>query len=133
MNVVRQTVTFKASPETLFRLYLDPKQHAAAIADKVSISRKVGARFTAFNGMLSGRNLVIVPGKLIVQTWRARPWKPRDPDSILILRFRKARGGGTIDLVHAGMPDYDYQPIKRGWTRYYWTPWKAYLRKRRGH
>jgi hypothetical protein len=38
----------------LFNLYLDSKKHAAAIDDKVTISRKVGASFTAFGGIPAG-------------------------------------------------------------------------------
>jgi hypothetical protein len=59
----------------LFNPHIDSKEHAAAIDDKVTNSRKVGASFTASGGMLRGRNLMIVPGKLIVQSWRAKSWK----------------------------------------------------------
>jgi activator of HSP90 ATPase len=130
-NMIRQKVTFSASPRELFNIYLDSKKHGAAIDDRVTISRKVGGTFTAFGGMLRGRNLMIVPGYMIVQAWRATSWKKSDPDSILLLFFRKAGRGGQIELIHAGMPDYDYLPIKKGWTKYYWTPWKQYLAAQR--
>ena len=130
-NMIHQKVTFSASPLELFRIYLDSKMHGAAIDDKVTISRKVGGTFTAFGGMLRGRNLMIMPGHMIVQSWRAKSWKKKDPDSILILLFRKAGRGGQIELIHAGMPQYDYLPIKKGWTKYYWIPWKQYLAARR--
>ena len=39
--------------------------------------------------MLSGSNLLIIPNHLIVQSWREKPWKKTDPDSILVLRFSK--------------------------------------------
>lgn len=129
-NVIRQTVTFKASPQELFRTYLDSKRHAAVIGDRVSINQKVGAAFTAFDGSLRGKNLLIVPNRLIVQTWRAKPWKTTDPDSILVLQFSKAKIGGQIRLTHVNVPDHDYQTIKHGWPKYYWTPWKAYLKRR---
>jgi hypothetical protein len=44
---------------------------------------------------------------MIVQSWRAKPWKKSDPDSILILFLHKADRGGQIELIHVGMPDYD--------------------------
>src|ERR1700689_2782199 len=44
-----------------------------------------GKRIAAFGGQIRGRNLVIVPGKMIVQSWRASHWKAEDPDSILVL------------------------------------------------
>jgi hypothetical protein len=57
VNIIHQTVSFAASPAALFNIYLDSKKLGAAIDDRVSISRKVGARFTAFSGMLRGHNL----------------------------------------------------------------------------
>ena len=112
----------------MFNTYLDSKEHAAAIDDKVTISRKVGASFTASGGMLRGRNLMIVPGKLIVQSWRAKSWKKKNPDSILVLLFSKTSRGGQTELIHVGMPSYDYPAVRKGWQTYYWKPWKSYPR-----
>ena len=122
-----QSVTFKASPEELFEIFTDSKKHSAATGGKASVSAKAGARFTAFEGMLLGRNLVVVPDRMIVQAWRATHWKDSDLDSILILTFSKTPGGGRIDLVHAGVPQHDHQGVTKGWPLYYWKPWKVYL------
>lgn len=129
-KTIQQTVKFKASPEELFHTYLDSKKHAAVIGSPASISRKVGGKFMAFDGMISGRNLLIVPERLIVQSWRAKPWKKSDPDSTLILQFRRAKGGGQIDLAHINVPAYDHAGVTKGWPKYYWNPWKTYLKRR---
>lgn len=129
-NVIRQSVRFKASPEALFNIYLDSKKHGAAIDDKVSIGRKVGATFTAFNGGLRGRNLLIVPNRMVVQSWRANSWKKSDADSILILLFSKAGRDGQIELIHANVPGHTYALIKKGWPKHYWKSWKSYLKRR---
>ena len=42
---------------------------------------------------------------MIVQSWRAKPWKKSDPDPILILLLHKTGRGGQIELSHVGMPD----------------------------
>ena len=90
------------------------------------MSRKVGGKFTAWNGQLVGRNLVIAPKQMIVQAWRSSHWKVSDPDSILILRFsRPPRGGpgaGQIDLAHVGVPQHDHEGVTHGWRKYYWDP-----------
>jgi len=127
-DVIQQKISFTASPATLFNLYLDSKKHGAAIEDKVSISRKVGSRFTAFGGMVRGRTLMIVPDRLIVQSWRANSWKKNDPDSVLILRFNRAKNGGRITLLQVNVPTHAYRNITHGWRKHYWAPWKAYLR-----
>ena len=91
------------------------------------MSRKVGGAFTAWGGQLRGRNLMIVPNRLIVQAWRATHWKASDPDSILILEFSKVPGGAQIDLVYVNVPVYDHKGVSQGWPKYYWKPWKKYL------
>ena len=131
MNIIKQSVQFNASPDSLFDTYLDSRKHAAIVGSKVSISKAVGKRFTAFDGMLSGKNLLIVPKKLILQSWRSRRWKKTDPDSILILMFSKAGRGARIDLVHVNVPNHDLQGVTRGWHRYYWKPWLEYLKRNR--
>jgi activator of HSP90 ATPase len=123
-----QSVTFKASPEELFAMFTDSKKHSAATGAKATVSAKAGAKWTAFGGMLLGRNLAVVPGKMIVQAWRASHWPESDFDSILILNFSKAQGGGRVDLVHAGVPEHDHKGVTEGWPQYYWVPWRAYLK-----
>jgi activator of HSP90 ATPase len=130
---ILQSAHFSAPPEELFEMYLDSKKHSQATGGAAKISRKAGGKFTAFGGQLSGRNLVIVPNRVIVQAWRAEHWPKSDPDSILILTFSKAPGGGQVDLVHVNVPGHDHQGVKLGWSQYYWRPWKRYLaRKARG-
>ena len=68
-----QSVTFKASPEKLFQIYTDSKKHSAATGVKAVAGAKVGAKFTAFAGSISGRSLVVIPDRMIVQAWRATP------------------------------------------------------------
>jgi activator of HSP90 ATPase len=123
-----QSVTFKATPEDLFAIFTDSQKHSAATGAKAKVSAKAGAKWTAFDGMLLGKNLVVIPGSMIVQAWRASHWKESDLDSILILNFSKTPGGGRIDLVHAGVPQHDHKGVTKGWPQYYWVPWKAYLK-----
>src|ERR1017187_290136 len=123
-----QSMTFKASPEELFAMFTDSKKHSAATGAKASVSAKAGAKWTAFGRMLLGENLAVVPGKMIVQAWRASHWHESELDSILILNFSKAAGGGRVDMVHAGVPQHDHKGVTKGWPQYYWVPWKAYLK-----
>ena len=128
-KTIQQAVTFRVAPERLYDIYMDARKHAAAINAAVSMERKVGGRFSAFGGMLRGRNLALLPGRLIVQTWRGADWKKSELDSILVLAFSGTRAAGRIRLVHANVPDRKAGGIRRGWAKYYWNPWKAYLRR----
>lgn len=130
VNVIQQSVTFRAVPAVLFELYMDAEKHTTATGSKAVISKLPGRRFTAFNGVLSGRNLLIVPRRMIVQSWRSRSWKRADPDSILMLFFSRTPSGGCVDLVHVNVPDHDYKGISEGWEKYYWQPWREYLQRK---
>jgi len=126
-KTVEQTVTLPAPAEKLFEMYLSPKKHAAITGGPVSISSKEGSRFRAFDGMISGKMLLVVPKYMIVQSWRGSHWKKEDIDSILILTFRPEGDAGRIDLVHVNVADSDYEGVKEGWEKYYWKPWRGYL------
>jgi activator of HSP90 ATPase len=126
--VIQQTVRFRTTPHALFELYLDSKKHSKSTGMTARINRKVGGRFRAFDGMLEGKTLLIVPGRQIVQFWRATHWKKEDW-SILILTFSRAAGGAQIDLVHVGVPAYDQRGVREGWPKFYWKPWKRFLGK----
>src|SRR5262245_45900976 len=131
-TVIRQSVELAASPEDLFDTYLDRRRHAAVTDGKVSISPRVGRSFSAFDGMITGRNLHILPKRLIVQSWRSAGWRDGDADSILVLSFGlgKRKGMGRIDLIHIGVPDHDRDGVTKGWPQSYWRPWRKYLRAR---
>ena len=126
--VIQQTVRFRTTPHTLFERYLDSKKHSKSTGMTARINRKVGGRFRAFDGMLEGKTLLIVPGRQIVQFWRATHWKKEDW-SILILTFSRVAGGAQIDLVHVGVPAYDQKGVREGWPKFYWKPWKRFLGK----
>jgi activator of HSP90 ATPase len=126
--VVEQSVSFRATPAKLYELFMNSAKHTAATGMPAKISPKVGGKWSAFGGMILGRNLVLIPNRMIVQTWRSSAWKKADPDSILVVRFEKATGGkATVHLVHIGVPKYDHKGVTQGWVKYYWEPWKEYL------
>jgi len=130
-KTILQTVRFSVPPERLFDIYMDSRKHSAATDSRASISRRVGGRFTAHDGWIRGKNLVVVPKRLIVQSWRGADWKKTELDSILILTFSGARGRARLTMVHANVPERSYAGISRGWNTYYWKPWRAHLRRAR--
>jgi uncharacterized protein YndB with AHSA1/START domain len=116
-----------APPERLFDMYLDPVEHAAFTGSPVTIAPRPGTPFRAFDGVLTGTILQVVPKRLIVQSWRSPHWGPGDLDSTLILRFVPEADGGRIELAHVNVVDDDFAGVSQGWEKFYWTPWRAYL------
>ena len=126
-DTIQQSEEFEASPQALYDLYMNSAKHTRATGAPAKISAKVGGAFTAHGGALSGKNLALVPGKMVVQLWRSVSFRKSDPDSILVLTFRKTAAGARVDLVHVNVPEQDHKGVTNGWPKYYWNPWRAYL------
>jgi activator of HSP90 ATPase len=130
-KIVKQSVTLPARARELYAMYLNPKVHGAITGGKVTIGARAGAPFRAFGGALTGRILQTVAGRLIVQSWRAKPFHKGDDDSTLVLRFVPAGNKGRIELVHVNVPEHDFRGVTEGWKNFYWKPWRKYLAARR--
>ena len=126
-RTIQLAASLPASPDRLFDMYLDPVEHAAFTGSAVTISDQPGAPFSAFDKVLTGTILQVVPKHLIVQSWRSPNWGPADGDSTLILTFWPETDGGRIELVHVNVVDADFAGVSQGWEKYYWSPWRAYL------
>ncbi len=130
LKIIQQTITFPVAPEKLFDMYMNPKIHAAITGGPVTISRTAGTRFRAFNGMVLGKTLQVVPKRLIIQSWRGKNWKSEDLDSTLVISFWPDKEGGRVELTHVNVPEHDYNGVTEGWEKYYWKPWREYLAKK---
>jgi uncharacterized protein YndB with AHSA1/START domain len=97
-KTLQQTVTFKASPREVYDMLMDSKKHRSLSGEPAKISKKVGGKFTAWGSHLSGINLVLKPGKKIVQAWRATGWWP-DHYSIATFDITKVRGGSKLKFT----------------------------------
>jgi uncharacterized protein YndB with AHSA1/START domain len=128
-NTIMLTVDLPAPPGRLYRMYLDPKLHAAFTGSRVRIAARAGARFAAFGGALSGTILQVVPNRLIVQSWRSTNFGKRDVDSTLILAFAPRGKGARIDLTHVNVAERDLAGVSEGWSKYYFLPWRAFLQR----
>src|SRR5574341_2038648 len=122
-TTIRQSVTLRASPKAVYDALMDSRQHSRFTGSKAAISRRVGGKFTAYDGYASGKNLELVPGKKIVQTWRASEW-PKGRVSKVTFSLRKTKTGTKLVFTQTGIPSNQGASLKRGWIEFYWTPMK---------
>jgi activator of HSP90 ATPase len=123
-TTLRQKIRFRASASALYDAFLSAKTHAAFTGAPARISDKPGAKFRVVD-YATGENLSLTKGRQIIQTWRADDWDEAAPDSVLILNFSD---DGTLEMVHAGVPDDQKAALADGWRQYYWKPLRAYLK-----
>ena len=129
-RTIQIAASLPAAPDRLFDMYLDPIEHAAFTGSPVTISSQPGSPFRAFDDVLSGTILQVVPKRLIVQSWRSPHWGPADLDSTLILTFLPEGNGARIELTQVNVVDNDFAGVSHGWEKFYWTPWRAYLTRK---
>ena len=122
-KTLQQTITFRASPKEVYDMLANSKKHQSLSGMPAKISKRVGGKFTAWGSHLTGVNLVLKPGKKIVQAWRATGWWP-DHYSIAIFDISKVPGGSKLKFTQIGIPPGRYSGHYRGWIETYWTPMK---------
>ncbi len=124
MKAIRQTYHIKASIEEVWRALVDPKYIEGWGGGPAKMSDKVGSQFSLWGGDIHGKNIEVVPGKLLVQEWFGGKW---DSPSIATFNLSSKNDETTIDFVHEDVPESDYEDIEQGWKDYYLGPLKDYL------
>jgi len=127
-KTIRQSVTFRAPPHEVYEALMDSEKHARFTGAGASISRRVGGRFTAYDGSLEGENLELVPDVKILQSWRSDDW-PEGHYSRATFSLAKVEGGTRLTFTQTGVPEDFYEDVKQGWIDYYWEPMKRLLEK----
>jgi activator of HSP90 ATPase len=90
------------------------------------INNEVGGFFSCFGGGVTGRNIELVPDKIIVQAWRGANWDEHDYS---IVKYElKEQGSGTLLVFnHTGYPEEMKDMIDTGWYKFYWDPMEKYF------
>jgi activator of HSP90 ATPase len=125
-KTITQKVKFNASTRQVYDMIMDSKKLESLSGLKAKISNKVGGAFMAWDNHITGFNLALVPGKKIVQAWRATGWWP-DHFSIAIFDISKTKTGSTLQFTQIGITPNRYSGHYQGWIETYWTPMKEIL------
>ena len=128
-KTIRQSVTFRASPHVVYEMLMDSRKHAGFTGEKARIDRKVGGKFTAYAGYITGVNLELVADKKIVQSWRGSDW-PEGLFSRVTFSLEEVQGGTRLTFRQSGVPEAHYDDINQGWRDYYWKPMREMMEKR---
>jgi activator of HSP90 ATPase len=128
MRTIRQTVYFKATPNEIYETLMDSQKHAELAGAEARISKKVGGKFSIYDGEIEGVNLELVPDKRIVQSWRYSDW-PEGHYSKATFLLEENQGGTKLTFTQSEVPEDKYEDVSQGWHDYYWQPMKDLLEK----
>ena len=121
------TATFAVPASVIYITWLDSIGHTHMTGAEAECSDQPGGEFTAWDGYISGRNLELIPDKMIRQAWRTTEFEPGQPDSIVEISFTDlAENKAQVTIKHTHLQEQDSQ-YKQGWLDFYFTPMKAFF------
>ena len=125
------TTTIPASPQEIYEAWLDSVVHSEMTGGEASMSDETGAQVSAWDGYITGRNLELVPGERIVQSWRTTQFTDEHEDSQIIVTLKAVVDGTLLTLEHTNVPDAQKSYEEGGWQKHYFDPMKEYFAKRK--
>jgi uncharacterized protein YndB with AHSA1/START domain len=125
------TATIPASPDEVFATWLDSRGHSTMTGGEATMSDEVGATVSAWDGYITGRNLELVPGQRIVQSWRTSQFDDAHEDSVITVLLQAIDDGTLLTLEHKNVPDDQRSYEEGGWQSNYFEPMVAYFTKRK--
>ncbi|MCX6175094.1 MAG: SRPBCC domain-containing protein [Ignavibacteriales bacterium] len=126
---IKLSATFPVTQKRIYDAWLNSKEHSAMTGGKATASTKVGGKFTAWDGYISGKNLELIPNKRILQSWRSTEFPKDHLDSYLLVKLEKTNGGTKVTIIHSEIPQGQSASYKKGWKDFYFTPMKKYFSK----
>lgn len=127
MESLKMSITLPVKADKLYKAWLTSKDHAAFTGADAKASTKVGGKFTAWDGYISGKNVELKANKKIVQTWRTSEFPEDAPDSTLEITFEEKSGKTKLSLYHYDLQKGDAKKYKDGWRDFYFEPMKQYF------
>ncbi|KAK6126860.1 hypothetical protein DH2020_039383 [Rehmannia glutinosa] len=121
-KTITMSEKFSCRAKDLFEILMDENRWKGFTQSNARINKEVGGEFSIFDGSVTGQNVELQEGKLIVQKWRFGSW----PDGIVStvrLTFDEPESGVTVvKLTHTDVPEEDrygnatvVENTERGW------------------
>jgi len=129
-EVIRQTAVVDATPDEVYEAYVEPRKHSEFTGSPASGEAKVGGKFTAWDGYITGKYLELVKGRKIVHEWTTTEWPAGYPASVVEITLRQKGKKTELTMVHSKVPAEQAADYSEGWRDWYWKPLKEYLAKR---
>ena len=119
-----------AKASEIYEAWLSSEGHSAMTGSAAQVDGKVGGKFTAWDGYISGTTLDLTPGQRIVQAWRTSEFPDDAPDSRVEILLEEVEMGTKLTFIHSNMPEEQVESYRQGWDDFYYKPMRAYFGRR---
>ena len=121
---IKASAVIPARPEAIYAAWMSSKGHGEMTGSSASVTARVGSKFSAWDGYISGKTLELKPHSRILQSWRTTDSDEEEPDSLLEILLVEAKGGTRVTLNHTNIPTGHGPEYKKGWIDFYFKPMK---------
>tara|TARA_R110002051_G_scaffold178594_1_gene248440 strand:+ start:8666 stop:9052 length:387 start_codon:yes stop_codon:yes gene_type:complete len=118
-----------ATAKEIYNTWLSSEGHTKMTGGEATSSNKVEGSFTAWDGYIQGKNLVLEENKRIVQSWRSSQFELHEEDSQIEVLLTEQGDSTELKLIHSKVPEGGEHYIK-GWDEHYFQPMKKYFSKK---
>lgn len=125
MEIILKT-TLNAPAKDIYTAWLSSEGHTKMTGGEATASNKVGEGFTAWDGYIHGKNLVLKENERIVQSWRTSQFLENEPDSQIEVLLKEGDGVTELTLIHSNVPESG-EHYRKGWDEHYFQPMKKYF------
>lgn len=116
-----------AAPKAVYQAWMDSEIHSWMTGADAKIDARVGGRFTAWDGYITGATLIMEPFSRIVQSWRTTDFPADAPDSQIEVLFADTPSGTQVIVNHTNLPDGSGDTYRTGWIQNYFQPMQEYF------
>lgn len=126
MKNIKKHYHIKATPEDIFTALTNPLTIEIWTGATAVMEPVAGSEFSLWDGEITGKNIEIEAGKMIVQEWyfEDEEGMPSEHKSIVTIKLHNAGNSTDVELLHINIPDEAFDNIVDGWDRYYFKPLK---------
>ncbi|XP_050227172.1 uncharacterized protein LOC126676892 [Mercurialis annua] len=121
-KTITMTEKFSCRAIHLFEILMDENRWKGFSQSNAKISKEVGGEFSIFDGSVTGRNVELKEGKLIVQKWRFGSWPDGVVSTVTLTLDEPEPGFTVVKLLHTDIPEEDRygnatvaENTERGW------------------
>ncbi|KAI6696659.1 hypothetical protein NL676_016778 [Syzygium grande] len=121
-KTISMTEKFSCRARDMYEILMDENRWKGFTQSNARISKEVGGEFSIFDGSVTGTNVELQEGKLIMQKWRFGSWPDGIHSTVKLTLDEPEPGLTVVKLTHTDVPEEDrygnatvVENTERGW------------------
>jgi len=124
---LRVSSVIPASPNRIYGLWMDERQHSAVAGTRIRVDPWIGGRASGWDGDVFASHLRLEIGRSIVLAFRTMDYPSDAPDSLVQIEFHPAVGGTQLTITQNNVPPELKAALRRHWKKNYLEPLERFF------